>query len=89
MTTKSEKQDQARIAPRMGAFGSKYCMRKIIKRSLYTFYPIFEGQKHFLRSFFRKILTLCTVSIQEQFQIKSGLCWLVYGICIVDFCKIK
>ena len=50
-----------------------YHMRAIIPRGLYTFYPIFEGQKRFLRSFFRKILTLCTVSIQERFQIKSGL----------------
>ena len=36
-------------------------------------YPIFEDQNRFLRSFFRKILTLCTVSIQDRFIIKSGL----------------
>ena len=50
-----------------------YRTRAIITRGLYTFYPIFEGQKRFLRSFFCKILTLCMVSIQERFQIKSGL----------------
>ena len=43
-----------------------YRTRAIITRGLYIFYPIFGGQKHFLRSFFRKILTLCTVSIQER-----------------------
>ena len=37
------------------------------------FYPIYEGQKLFLRSFFYKILTLCMVSVQEQFQIKTWL----------------
>ena len=46
-----------------------YRTRAIITRGLYTFYPIFEGQKRL----FRKILTLCTVSIQERFIIKSGL----------------
>ena len=29
---------------------------------------------------FQKILSLCIVSIQERFQIKSGLWWRVYGI---------
>ena len=43
-----------------------YHMRAIITRGLYTFYPIFEGPKRFLRSCIRKILTLCTVSIQER-----------------------
>jgi hypothetical protein len=47
-------------------FFLNYRMRAIITRSLYTFYPIFEDQKRFLRSFFRKILTLCMVSIQER-----------------------
>ena len=51
----------------------EYRTRAIITRGLYTFYPIFEGQTRFLRSFFHKILTLRTVSIQERFQIKSGL----------------
>ena len=45
----------------------------------HTFYPIFEGQKRFKELFFRKILTLSTVSIQEQFIIKSGLWWRAYG----------
>ena len=43
----------------------------IITRGLYTFYPIFEGRNVFLRSCFRKTLTLCMVSIQERFLIKS------------------
>ena len=47
-------------------FFLSYRMRAIITRGLYTFYPIFEDQKRFLRSFFRKILTLCMVSIQER-----------------------
>ena len=46
-----------------------YITRAIITRGLYTFYPIFEGQKHFLRSFFRKFLTLCKVSIQERLTV--------------------
>ena len=50
-----------------------YRTRAIITRGLYTFYPIFEGKKRFLRNFFCKILTLYMVSIQERFQIKSGL----------------
>ena len=50
-----------------------YRTRAIITHGLYTFYPIFEGQNRFLRSFFRKILILCTISIQERFQIKRGL----------------
>ena len=37
------------------------------------FYPIFEGKKRFFKDFFRKFLTLCKVSIQERFLIKSGL----------------
>ena len=45
----------------------------IITRGLYTFYPIFEGQKRFFKELFCKILTLCMVSIQERFQNKSGL----------------
>ena len=58
---------------------SEYRTHAIITRGLYTFYPIFEGQKRFLRSFFCKILTLCMVSIQERFQVKSGLYWRAYG----------
>ena len=50
-----------------------YRTRAIITRGLYIFYPLFEGQKPFLRGFFHKILALCMVSIQERFLIKSGL----------------
>ena len=50
-----------------------YRTRAIITRGLYIFDPIFEGQKPFLRVFFKKILSLGIVSIQEQFQIKGGL----------------
>ena len=48
---------------------STYRTRAIITRGLYIFYQLFEGQKHFLRDFFRKILALCMVSIQERFLI--------------------
>ena len=51
----------------------QYRMRAIITRCLYTFYPLFEVQKRFIRGFFLKILALCMVSIQEWFLIKSGL----------------
>ena len=51
----------------------KYCMRANTTCCLYSFYPIFEGKNVYLRSLFHKILTLCMVSIQEQFKIKSGL----------------
>ena len=71
METKSWKQTQRQKKCLLSTLEGKYCTRAFITRSLYTFYPIFEGQKRFLRSFFRKILTLCTVSIQERFQIKS------------------
>ena len=56
-------------------------MRAIITRGLYTFYPVFEGQKRLFKElFFHKILTLCMVSIQERVIIKSGLWWRTYGI---------
>ena len=44
------------------------------------FTPFLKAKNVFLRSFFHKILTLCTISIQERFQIKSGLQWRAYGI---------
>ena len=44
------------------------------------FYVLFDVQKRFLKGFFLNILALCMVSIQERFQIKSGLWWRVYGI---------
>ena len=37
------------------------------------FTPFWKAKNLFLRSFFHKILTLCMVSIQERFMIKSGL----------------
>ena len=51
----------------------EYRTRAIITRGLYTFYPFLKAKKVFLRSFFRKFLTFCTVSIQERFIIKSEL----------------
>ena len=54
-------------------------MCAIKTRGLYTFYSIFEGQKCSLMSFFYKILTLCTVDIQEWFQINSALWWHTCG----------
>ena len=47
--------------------------RAIICRGLYIYYPIFEAKNVYLRSFFRKILSLRMVSIRERFIIKSGL----------------
>ena len=44
-----------------------------------SFYPLFEGQKCFLRRFFQKILPLFMVSIQERFLIKWGLQWRMYA----------
>ena len=46
--------------------GFIYRTRAIITRGLYIFYPLFEGQKCFLRGFFHKILALCMVSNQER-----------------------
>jgi len=40
--------------------------RIIINRGLYILNPLFEDQKRFLRSFFRKILNVCAGSIQER-----------------------
>ena len=54
-----------------------YRMRAIITRGLYT--PFLKAKNVYLRSFFCKILTLCMVSIQEGFIIKSGLWWRAYG----------
>ena len=50
-----------------------YRMRAINPHGLYIFNPLFEGQKHFFKEVFQKILPLCTVSIQERFVIKCGL----------------
>ena len=44
------------------------------------FLPTFRRQFLFSRRFFRKILSLCMVNIQERFLIKSGLWWRAYGI---------
>ena len=60
-----------------------YRTHAIITRSLYTFTPYLKAENVFLRTFFRKILTLCTASIPDQFIIKSGLWWRVYGMYIV------
>ena len=50
-------------------------MRAIITRGLYTFYPVFEGQKRLFKElFFHKILTLCMVSIQERVMMASVRC---------------
>ena len=46
-----------------------YRTRAIITCSLYSFYLIFEFKKCLFKDLF-KILSLCTVSIQEQFIIK-------------------
>jgi hypothetical protein len=53
----------------------KYRTRAIITRGLFTFYSLFEVQKHFFPgAFFLKFLPyLCMVSIQERFLIKKRL----------------
>ena len=48
-------------------------------RLVYYFKATFWKSKKFLRGFFRKILALCMVSIQERFIIKNGLWWRTYG----------
>ena len=39
---------------------------------LFSFYPLFEGEKRFFKDFFQKILPWCIVSIQERFLIKNS-----------------
>ena len=61
-----------------------YHTRAIITRSLYTFYPIFEGQKTFIQgAFFVKFWPFVRFVLKSgcQFIIKSGLWWRAYGIC--------
>ena len=44
------------------------------------FTPSFQAQNvRLYKKLFLKILTLCMISIQERFQIKSGLQWHRYG----------
>ena len=50
-----------------------YSTRAIIGCGLYTFYPIYEDHFFVFKEFFQKILSLCMVSIQERFVIKSRL----------------
>ena len=57
------------------AFKFEYRTRAIITHSLYIYYPLFQGQKRYLRSFFHKIQPLCMVSIQDRFIINMGLWW--------------
>ena len=45
------------------------------------FTPFLKSNSLFSRRLIQKILSLCMVSIQEQFLIKSGLWWRVYSIC--------
>ena len=48
-------------------FKKEYRTRAIITRGLYILNPLFKGQKRvFKELFFRKILALCTVGIQER-----------------------
>ena len=53
----------------------------IKSHGLYVFYPVFEDNFFLFKEFFfQKILSLCMVTIQEQFQIKKGLRWHGYGM---------
>ena len=40
------------VAKNWHANNVKYCTRAIITRGLYTFYPLFEGQKRFFKEVF-------------------------------------
>ena len=66
---KSEKVFSLKGFAKITYLTNNYRMRAIDTRGLYTFYPNF-----------RKILILCTVSIQERFIIKIGLWWHAYGM---------
>ena len=48
-------------------------------RFVYFFTPFLKTISLFSRRFFQKILSLCMVSIQERFPIKSDLWWRMYG----------
>ena len=50
-----------------------YRTRAIITSSWYIFYPILKSISFFSRRFYQKFLSLCIVSIEERFVIKSGL----------------
>ena len=65
---------------------SLYHTRAILTHGLYIFTPFLKTISLFSRRFFHKILSLCMVSIQERFLIKSGLLWRAYGICFC-FCS--
>ena len=60
---------------------NNYCTRAIITRGLYIFYSIFEDHCFFKEVF----LSLCMVSIQEWFLIKSGLLWRAYSTYFYNF----
>ena len=54
---------------------NKYHLHAIITRGFHILYPIFKDHFFDIKEvFFQKIMSLYTVSIQEQFVIKSGLC---------------
>ena len=56
---------------------AEYSTRAIISHGLYIFNPLFEGQFDLYKgSFFLKILSLCTVSNQEQFIMAAKGIWL-------------
>ena len=59
----------------------KYRMRAIITCVFHTLYPIFNVKKRLFKELFQKFLTLCMVSIQERFIIKSKLWWPTHGNC--------
>ena len=49
-----------------------YCTRAIITRGLYIFYPIFEGQKRFLRSLFIEFCSYVWLVFKSGLKSRAG-----------------
>ena len=61
-------------------------MRVIITRGLYTFYPIFEDQKHFLRSFFFvEFRPYVRLVFRSGFKSRAGYSGVRTGHYLADF----
>ena len=54
------------------SYGLIYRSRAIITRGLYTFYPIFEGQKRFLGAFFVKFWPYVWLVFKSGFKSRAG-----------------
>ena len=60
------------------SISNKFYTCAIITRGFFIHYPIFEDRVFLFKEFFQNILSLCMVSIQERFVLKSGLWWCTY-----------